>query len=184
MKTTRLVILVMAALISSCPALADTIPPIDPVIGVRGGGGTNGGFTGTELFSFTTAGGATCVGGLCTLLTPVFPNATGGPIFNFGFLFSAPQGPFSVDSLSIFQTLTIVSASEAILSGGTIPPFFCNEGNNGCVGEFFFSFKDVPEGNTATVTSNVPEPATAILLLSGLGLMVARRSRQRARAHS
>ncbi len=165
----------------------------DPIISIRGGVGSNS-FTGTLGITFTAAGGATCNnfnenGSVCTLLTPIFMNATGADITNFGFFFNMPQPPpFTTDSFSMFQVVTTLSNSAVILSGGTIPPFVGGNNNNGLsnnningvnnsVGEFAISFEGVVEGSQLTVISNVPEPATGLLLLIGFGAMVARRKR-------
>jgi hypothetical protein len=82
---------------------------------------------------------------------------------------------------------TIVPFREAILSGGTISPLSacplegCVSGTvigNQIFGDFYFVMNGVFNPTVVTVTSNVPEPGTMILVLSGLGAMGLRRLRR------
>jgi hypothetical protein len=158
--------------LSSSVALADGI---DPAIGVEGGTGSTL-WTGSTIFTITSA----------NFTSDTFFILT-GTITNFDFNFgNTEQGPFSSLEGSAFPTVTtIVPGFEALLSGGTIFPVSACDGcptgtqrGNQIFGDFRFVLIDAVIGSTVTVTSNVPEPGTLILMLSGLGAMVLRRPRR------
>ncbi|MCU1241395.1 MAG: hypothetical protein JWO71_2121 [Candidatus Acidoferrum typicum] len=198
MKASRFLILVVALLALGSSALAD---PIDPAIGVKGGGGGSTlwlGFTTVTFLPGQT--GVTCTGGTCSYSTPQnnpFFIASGS-ITDFAYLFSQSQNiGFSVFTDSVFQTLTVVNGVNsrfplAILSGGTILPApTCIEcigtfatTSNTVVGDFLLELGGVKQGTTVLMASNVPipvpEPAALLLLGSGLVALAFRRKTKKA----
>jgi len=163
--------------LSSSAALADGI---DPALGVKGDGDASP-WTGTlsVLMSPDTTG-VSCTENLCNFTSITFDSNVN--ITNFDYLFSQSQGtPFSVVEGSIFPILTIISDvntahPEAILSGGII----CAVSAEECPGvttDFYLVTDGVKQGTTVTYTSNVPEPGTLILMLSGFGAFGLRRLR-------
>ncbi len=210
MKLTRLLMMAAAVLIfSSGIALADVV---DPVIGVKGGGGGSilwGDGTGAgsiSIFFDPITPGVTCSGGVCDYVTPssgLFGPffITSGSITDFEYSFDQLQNTgFSVAADSVFPTLTIlndVSSSNpiAFLSGGSITPapiitltLFSPliSASNSVSGDFLLEAAGVVEGTTGTFTSNVPlpvpEPASIALMLSGLGALGVRRLRRAKKA--
>jgi PEP-CTERM motif-containing protein len=186
MKPGRAVLLVGFVLLFGSASLAQT--PIDPVIGVGGGSGSIS-FTGQVIFVISPENGATCTGGeisVCSFTSAVFQNNTGQNITNFDFMFNQSQpGPFSVAEGSLFPTLTVISDfntanPSAILSGGTIFPF---EIVDPSPTEFTLSMGGVFQGTRVDIVSNVPEPGTLTLLLTGIGAFALRR-KSRAKTQS
>jgi PEP-CTERM motif-containing protein len=167
--------------LSSSVALADGI---DPALGVKGDGDAAT-WTGTlSVLMDPNTPGVFCTDGFCNFTSQTFDSEVN--ITNFDYLFSQSQGtvqnnPFSVVEGSIFPILTIISDvntahPEAILSGGII----CAVSTEFCTGgtiDFFLETDGAVQGTTVTYTSNVPEPGTLILVLSGFGAMGLRRLR-------
>lgn len=167
--------------LSSSAALADGI---DPAIGVDGGSGSR---LWPGSVTFTINDNTAICDGPCDFTSEAF-FINAGTITNFDFRFDIPQiPPFrNLGEGSVFPTVTtIVPTLEALLSGGTIFPLSACDGcANGTVrgnqifGDFVFIMNGVVNGSRVTVTSNVPEPGTLILMLSGLGAMGLRRLRR------
>lgn len=192
MKLTRWLILAAAVLVFgvvylTCGVVAEA-DTVDPAIGVRGCTGACSvlwddvnGITFT-INSDNATGCDTTAG--CQFTSTGFFSDTN--ITNFDFAFGAPQpGGFSPTADSAFQTVIPVSASEAILTGGTIfPPtpilLFDVISSTNITGDFQFEIDGVASGTTVTILSNapVPEPGTIILLGSGLGAVALRRLRR------
>ncbi|HEV2991747.1 MAG TPA: PEP-CTERM sorting domain-containing protein [Candidatus Angelobacter sp.] len=167
MKNVRWFLVLMLLGLSSSAALADSV---DPAIGVLGSGDQTL-WPGSETFHITTVNFAS---------PSFFINE--GTITNFLVTFTTEQGPFTALAGSAFPTVTtIVPGFEALMSGGTIFPLSacdgCGDGTqigNQIFGSFFFELRGLTlgsNGTDVTFTSNVPEPGTMILLLSGLGAM-------------
>ena len=169
MKILRWLVILMVLGLSSSAVLADGI---DPAIGVRGCCDQSL-WPGTVQFTLTTA----------DFTSPGF-FINEGTITNFLVSFDVEQGPFTPSEGTAFPTVqTIVPGFEALLSGGTIfPAGECIEGctSNEIFGNFAFDLEGVtigPNGTTVTISS-VPEPASIILMLSGLGAVGLRRLRR------
>jgi PEP-CTERM motif-containing protein len=169
--------------LSSSMALADAI---DPALGVKGDGDASAWTGSLTVLMDPDTGGVSCTDGFCNYTSQTFDSNVN--ITNFDYLFSQSQGtpqnnPFSVVEGSIFPILTIISDvntahPEAILSGGII----CAVSTEACPGgtiDFFLETDGAVEGTTVTYTSNVPEPASLILMLSGFGAIGLRRLRQK-----
>jgi len=169
--------------LASSVTLADGI---DPALGVKGDGDASP-WTGTltVLMSPDTVG-VSCTEGFCNYISQTFDSNVN--ITNLDYLFSQSQGtpennPFSVVEGSIFPILTIISDvntanPEAILSGGIICAIKSEECPGGTI-DFYLETDGAVEGTTVTYTSNVAEPGTLILMLSGFGAFGLRRLRQK-----
>lgn len=175
-------ILIILGLWSSV-ALADGI---DPALGVQGDGdAVTWPGTLTVLMDPSTPR-VTCTGGFCDFSSQTFFSTLN--ITNFDYLFSQSQGtpennPFTVVEGSIFPILTIISDvntahPEAILSGGIICAISTEVCQGGTI-DFFLQTDGAVQGTTVTYTSNVPEPGTLVLMVSGFGAIGLRRLRQK-----
>src|ERR1700674_2640932 len=178
LKILRWLLILLILGVSSSAALADGI---DPALGVKGGGDDS---PWPGIMSFTIANDQNGF-----FRTPSF-FITEGSITNFLASFDTPQpGGFSTLEGSAF-IVTGLSDAEALLSGGTIFPFSacpneidCANGTqigNQIFGDFYFATQGAVNGSVVTFTSNssVPEPASMILMLTGLGAMGLRRLRR------
>lgn len=181
MKSLRWLLILMILGFSSSAALADGI---DPAIGVDGGSGST---LWPGSFTFTINSDTAICDGPCDFTSQAF-FINAGTITNFDFKFDREQIPpfTNLGEGSVFPIVTtIVPNVEALLSGGTIFPLSACDGcPNGTVrgnqifGDWVFIMNGVVNGSKVTVTSNVPEPGTLILMLSGLGAMGLRRLRR------
>ena len=170
--------------LSSSMALADGI---DPALGVKGDGDASP-WTGTlsVLMETNPTLGVTCTDGFCNYISQTFDSNVN--ITNLDYFFDRSQGtvannPFSVVEGSIFPILTIISDvntanPEAILSGGIICAVNSEECPSGTI-DFYLVTEGAVQGTTVTYTSNVAEPGTLILMLSGFGAFGLRRLRQK-----
>jgi PEP-CTERM motif len=194
MKIARLLISAAALTMFGSFAVADTI---DPVIGVKGGGGSLP-WPGSLPFTINDSNSTCDVDThICTGFVSQTFFATSA-IGSFDFLFDQSEpsaGPgsnqgFKVDPTSIFPTLQVNAGSDAanpdaVLSGGTILP--CPLSDGVCTDhtlEFALAVSGVFDGTVVTITSGspVPEPATLILLGSGLSALGLRRWRKKGTA--
>jgi hypothetical protein len=166
--------------LSSSATMADGI---DPALGVKGTDPVPTLWPGSVTFTINSDD-ASC-DTTCNFTSGAFFINT-GTITNFDFKFDTGQGPFTALEGSAFPiVMTVVPGFEALLSGGTIfPGSPCFEGcaSNEIFGDFVFEMDGVTLGSNGetnvTVTSNVPEPASIILMLTGLGAMGLRRLRR------
>lgn len=181
-KTLRSILILIAFGLSSSALMADSI---DPALGVKGDGDQSP-WTGTlSVVMEPTSPGVTCSGGVCDFASVTFDSTV--DIRDMDYLFNESQSTaFSVVDGSVFPILTVVSGvgtanPEAILSGGIICAITDDSCPNG-VTDFFLVTNGVVQGTTVNYTSNVPlvsEPATLILMASGLGVICFRRRRQK-----
>jgi hypothetical protein len=193
MKISRVVIFAAALLVFTGVASADTV---DPAIGVKGGGGSLPWAGSVTVLFEPGQDGVSCSGGLCSYDTTTGEVGayfiTGGSITDFAYSFSQSQNTgFSKTGDNVFPDLTIVNDVNtanplAFLSGGTIlPADSCIEGcgANTISGDFALEAFDVVQGTVGTFTSNVPipapEPTSAVMLISGLGILGLRKLRRR-----
>jgi len=175
-KSLRWFLILLILGVSSSAALADGI---DPALGVKGGGDDSP-WPGSMSFTISNDQNG-------FFRTASF-FITEGSITNFLASFNTPQpGGFSTLEGSAF-TVTGLSDTDAFLSGGTILPlsacpFECANGTqieNQIFGDFYFATQGAVNGSVVTFTSNssVSEPASMILVLTGLGAMGLRRLRR------
>jgi len=178
MKSLRWFLLLLILGVLSSAARADGI---DPALGVKGGGDDSL-WPGSMSFTVVNDGNG------FFRTESFFINE--GSITNFLASFDTPQpGGFSTLEGSAFL-VTGLSDTDALLTGGTILPFaacpfeLCQNGtqteNNIIYGDFYFAMQGAVNGSVVTFTSNssVPEPASMILMLTGLGAMGLRRLRR------
>jgi hypothetical protein len=168
--------------LSSSVALADGV---DPALGVKGGTDSTL-WPGSVTFTISSADAICDV--TCDFTSGSF-FINKGTITNFLATFNTEQGPFSTLEGSAFTVSTITPGFVALLSGGTIFPGSsesectdCSVPANQIFGNFFFQLQGVTLGSNGetnvTFTSNVPEPGTIILFLSGLAAVSLRRLRR------
>lgn len=168
----------------------------DPIVRTRGGGGSIQIFELPFTFDFgvfpIAPADPNCSSGPDTEfpeLTAVscnFQNLTGFTISELNFTFGSPTGPVQLtleDPSGFFPDRFPPDGTFALAAhfgGGGIPTGFC-DGDFCSGGEFGIDLVGFPDGTTAFVTSEsaVPEPAS--LLLLGTGLAIAARGRRRFR---
>ncbi len=179
MKILRLFLIVIVFGLSCSAAMADGI---DPALGVKGDGDQSPWTGSLAVVMEPTVPGVSCSNQVCDFASVTFDSTV--DITDMDYLFSESQSTgFSVIDGSVFGVLTVVSGvdtatPEAILSGGII----CAISDDSCasgVTNFFLVADGVAQGSAVTFTSNVPlsvpEPATLILMASGLGVIYLRR---------
>ena len=195
----RMLAIAATILIGSAIAAATNIGPPDPIISPRKGVNytSETPITGGDAFtirilssdpSCSAAGEGivscgTVVDGIAqTSFGGAFENDTGSPITQLFYLFQAfnsagqlidlPQNSFGVDSLSIFNALTVISPFEAELFStveASIPPG----------GDFtnFLGNVLVPAGGSVGIKGSptpIPEPPSVVLLIGGVsGVLLA-----------
>lgn len=159
--------------LSSSAAMADST---DPALGVKGGTGSTL-WTGSTTFTIDNDIDGNTFSGVFFIDT--------GMITNFEFSFNENQvtvfSALAAEAGNIFPTvMTILPGFEAILSGGTIFPADPPAASDPVLfGDFQLVVNGGLDGSVVTVTSNVPEPGTMILMLSGLGVLGLRRLRRK-----
>jgi hypothetical protein len=202
--------LLMLAAFGSLKASATTVTPDDPIVRTRGGGGSIQFFTLPFTFSFGSfpddpdgpvdpddpeGPGSNCSVGpdsIHTELTAVtcnFQNLTNQTISLLNFTFGIPGDTSSL----IFDTedpderwgsgddRSITAAGARFTGGNGLVSGSCIEGCSG--GEFAVDIIGFPEGTTVSMTADVtavPEPASLMLIGTGLAL-AAGRARRRVR---
>lgn len=183
-------------------AFADSTPP-DPIIDMEPGGDAVE-FTGVFTFTITAASPCTQIGQFCFVETPTLENflPNGQDITSVELSFSNNQGTFQVAQNleptafpnAIFTTeSTVVPGFSELFTGSTIQPCQTaiilgapaqSQDVPPCADpqtqSFTIGIADAVLENgstTVTVTANVPEPSSAVLLLGGVAVLWTQRKR-------
>jgi hypothetical protein len=188
----------LSLLMCALGALQASATPLlgDPIVRTRGGGGSIQIFELPFTFDFgvfpTNPDPDNCTSGLntdfpgMTVVSCDFQNLTGFTINDLNFAFTSPTGPVQLtleDTSGFFPDRFPADGTFALAAhfgGGGVPTGSCIEGCFG--GDFAIDLVGFPDGATAVVTmdsTSVPEPAS--LLLLGTGLAIAARGRWRFR---
>jgi hypothetical protein len=188
----------LSLLMCALGALQASASPLlgDPIVRTRGGGGSIQIFTLPFTFDFGVfpigPGDPNCTSAPdaefpdLMALSCNFQNLTGFAINDLNFTFTSLAGPLQLtleDTSGFFPDRFPPDGTFALnahFGGGGVPSGSCIEGCFG--GEFAIDLVGFPDGATAIVTmdsTNVPEPAS--LLLLGTGLAIAARGRWRFR---
>ncbi len=187
MKTLRVVLLSSLLVLVAAPAGADTIPPPDPSIIIRGGGDTtpvglsftffadNQGLS-VPVLSFHNVSGQNWLGLDIVTTPPFIPGDPCAPIAHSSDVFAT-------------SSCTSIGGGQVLLSFFGVGTF--SNGNSNGNGPVVFpgilsgDFFTIDLGSNPALawtaneqfdaTAKVPEPATLALFLTGAGMMAARR---------